>query len=62
MTGSRPAGLEMIDQRTVEQALDPSTLIDRLAEAFIALSRGDVIALPRVALSTEKGIPIDARL
>ena len=55
MTGSRPAGLEIIDQRTVEQALDPSTLIDRLAEAFVALSRGDVVAPQRVALSTEKG-------
>ena len=55
MTGPRPAGLEIIDRRTVEQALDPSTLIASLAEAFVALSRGDVVAPQRVALSTEKG-------
>ncbi len=55
MTGSIGMGAEIIDQRTVEQLLDPSLLIDRLAEAFVAVSRGDVIAPPRVALSTEKG-------
>jgi ornithine cyclodeaminase/alanine dehydrogenase-like protein (mu-crystallin family) len=55
MTGSRPVGLEIIDQRTVERALDPSRLIDSLAEAFVALTRGDVVAPPRVALPTEKG-------
>jgi alanine dehydrogenase len=55
MTRSRPMGLEIIGQRKVEKLLDPSMLIDRLAEAFVALSRGEVIAPPRVALLTEKG-------
>ncbi len=55
MKRSFPMGAEMLDQRTVEQLLDPSVLLDKLAEAFVALSRGEVVAPPRVALSTEKG-------
>jgi alanine dehydrogenase len=55
MARSRPMGPEIIDQQTVERLLDPSMLIDRLAQAFVALSRGEVIAPRRVALSTEKG-------
>ena len=47
--------LERFDQLAIERALDPEELVEGLAEAFIALSRGEVVAPPRVQVSTERG-------
>ena len=47
--------LERFDQLAIQRALDPEELVEGLAEAFIALSRGEVVAPPRVQVSTELG-------
>jgi ornithine cyclodeaminase/alanine dehydrogenase-like protein (mu-crystallin family) len=48
-------GLEVVGRQGIEELLDPLTLIDRLAEGFIALSRGEVVAPSRIQLSTAQG-------
>jgi alanine dehydrogenase len=45
----------ILDGETVERLLDPGMLLDRLEEAFIALSRGEIVAPARIEVATAKG-------
>jgi ornithine cyclodeaminase/thiomorpholine-carboxylate dehydrogenase len=46
------------DRAAVERLLDPATLVDRLAEAFVDLTLGRVEAPPRIQLSAARGFSL----
>ena len=53
--GGRPA---FHDGAAVERLLEPEALLDRLAQAFVDLSLGRVVAPPRIQLSLEQGFSL----
>jgi ornithine cyclodeaminase/alanine dehydrogenase-like protein (mu-crystallin family) len=55
MSGDLP---ELYDGAAVERFLDPGALLDRLAEAFVDLSRGRVVAPRRIQLDAGKGFSL----
>ena len=55
MSGDLP---ELYDRAAVERLLDPGALLDRLAEAFVDLSRGRVVAPRRIQLDAGKGFSL----
>jgi ornithine cyclodeaminase/alanine dehydrogenase-like protein (mu-crystallin family) len=50
--------VQVLDEAAVERLLDCRELIDALAEGFVALSRGEVVAPSRVEVSAEKGFSL----
>src|SRR5262245_58007377 len=53
-----PAELAFYDAAAVERLLDPATLLDRLAAAFVDLTEGKVVAPPRLQLTVDKGFSL----
>jgi alanine dehydrogenase len=50
--------ITVLGEADVRRLLDGAELLDRLADAFVALSRGEAVAPPRVAVTVEKGFSL----